>query len=198
MAKLTDMDWEIIRRRDSKGSIWRFAGFFGVSPDYIDPTQEYLRARPDAAARAVMLAFVLLVFGNEAQANCDQNGIITGPNAAIVLGSGGCADAPGNTSAIVVNGATVTSAGTGIASVASPGWAVTNQGTITATGNAVTGDVSFTLTNSGTITAGLSGALVGGGCDCSQLDRQYDHCRLRRAFYQRERRFHLRRAFHRR
>ena len=111
-----------------------------------------------------MLAIALLALSNAAKANCDPNGIISGVNnITIVLGSAGCADAPGNTSATVVSGATVTAPGTGIASVASPGWAVTNQGTITATGNAVTGDVSFTLTNSGTITAGLSGALVGGG-----------------------------------
>ena len=115
-------------------------------------------------ARLVMLTFGLLALGNAAQANCDANGNITGANTAtIVLGSAGCATAPGIISATVVSGATITAAGTGVASVASPGWAVTNQGSITATGNAVTGNVTFTLTNSGAIAAGLSGALVGGG-----------------------------------
>ena len=52
---------------------------------------------------------------------------------------------------------------TGVTSVASPGWAVTNHGIITAGGNGVTGDALFTLTNSGVITAGDSGALIGGG-----------------------------------
>jgi hypothetical protein len=113
-----------------------------------------------AAVRAVMLPIALLALGNAAQATCDGDGNITGANVAtIVLGSGGCATNPGITSATVVSGATVIAAGTGVASVASPGWTVTNQGTITATGNSVTGDVSFTLTNSGTMTAGLSGAL---------------------------------------
>ena len=116
-----------------------------------------------AAVRAVMLAIALLALGNSAHASCDANGIITGVNGPIVLGTAGCATDPGIISATVVSGATVTAAGTGVASVASPGWAVTNQGTITATGNAVTGDVSFTLTNSGAMTAGLSGALLGGG-----------------------------------
>jgi autotransporter-associated beta strand protein len=115
------------------------------------------------AVRAVMLTIALLAFGNAAQANCDANGIITGANGAIVLGSAGCATAPGVTSATVVTGATVTAAGVGVTSVASPGWAVTNQGTITATGNGITGNVSFTLTNSGAINAGSSGALLGGG-----------------------------------
>ena len=116
-------------------------------------------------ARLLLVAIAFLALGNAAQANCDANGIITGANGAIVLGTAGCATAPGITSATVVSGATVTAAaGTGVASVASPGWAVTNLGTITATtGNAVTGDVSFTLTNSGAITAGSSGALLGGG-----------------------------------
>ena len=117
-----------------------------------------------AAVRTVMLAIALLALGNAAQASCDANGNITGVNAAtIVLGTAGCATAPGVTSATVVSGATVTAAGTGVASVASPDWAVTNHGSITVTGNAVTGDVSFTLTNSGTMSAGLSGALLGGG-----------------------------------
>ena len=116
-----------------------------------------------AALRAVIPAVALLAIGNAAQASCDLNGIITGVNGAIVLGSAGCATAPGITSGTVVGGATVTAGGTGITSVASPGWAVTNQGTITATGNALTGDVSFTLTNSGVMSAGLSGALLGGG-----------------------------------
>ena len=89
----------------------------------------------------------MLALSNAAKANCAPDGTISGANGAIVLGSAGCADAPGITSATVVSGATVTAAGTGVASVASPGWAVTYQGTITATGNAVTGDVSFTLTN---------------------------------------------------
>jgi uncharacterized protein with beta-barrel porin domain len=118
----------------------------------------------ERGTRLVVLTFGLLALGNAAQANCDANGNITGANTAtIVLGSAGCATAPGILSATVVSGATITAAGTGVASVASPGWAVTNQGSITATGNAVTGNVTFTLTNSGAIAAGLSGALVGGG-----------------------------------
>ena len=128
------------------------------------PTKHGLvAAAMPAAVRAVMLAVGLLALGNPAQATCDSNGIITGANGATVLGSAGCATAPGITSATVVSGATVTAAGTGITSVATPGWSVTNQGTITATGNALTGDVSFTLMNSGLMTAGLSGALLGGG-----------------------------------
>jgi outer membrane autotransporter protein len=125
--------------------------------------KRYLKNYAGAAVRAVVLPIALLGVGNEALADCSPDGLITGANGAIVLGSGGCADAPGNTSATVVGSATITSPGTGITSVASPGWAVTNQGTITATGNAVSGDVSFTLTNSGTMTAGLSGAVLGGG-----------------------------------
>jgi autotransporter-associated beta strand protein len=116
-----------------------------------------------AAVRAAILAVALLALGNAAHATCDANGVITGANGAIVLGSAGCATNPGVTSATVVSGATVTAAGTGITSVASPGWTVTNQGIITATGNALTGDVSFTLMNSGMMTAGSSGALLGGG-----------------------------------
>ena len=116
-----------------------------------------------AAVRAVMLAIALLALSNPAQATCDASGIITGANGAIVLGTAGCATNPGVMSGNVVSGATVTSAGTGVTSVASPGWAVVNQGTITAAGNAVTGNVAFILTNSGTMTAGLSGALLGGG-----------------------------------
>jgi uncharacterized protein with beta-barrel porin domain len=116
------------------------------------------------ALRAVMPAISLLALGNPAHATCDANGIITGANGAIALNMAGCATAPGVMSATVVSGGTVTAAtGDGVTSVASPGWAVTNQGTITATGNAVTGDVSFTLTNSGAMTAGSSGALIGGG-----------------------------------
>ena len=110
------------------------------------------------------MAIALLALGNSAHATCDANGIITGANGPIVLGTAGCATNPGVMSGTVVSSATVTAAaGIGVASVASPGWAVTNQGTITASGNAVTGDVSFTLTNSGVITAGSSGALMGGG-----------------------------------
>jgi hypothetical protein len=56
-----------------------------------------------AAVRAVMLPIALLALGSAAQANCDANGIITGANGAVVLGSAGCADAPGNTSATVVS-----------------------------------------------------------------------------------------------
>jgi hypothetical protein len=115
------------------------------------------------SGRAVMLAITLLAFGNSAHATCDADGSITGVNGPIVLGTAGCATAPSVTSATVVGGATVTSGGAGVASVASPGWAVTNHGTITAGGNGVTGDASFALTNSGMITAGDSGALIGGG-----------------------------------
>jgi outer membrane autotransporter protein len=115
------------------------------------------------SGRAVMLAITLLAFGNSAHATCDADGSITGANGPIVLGTAGCATAPGVTSGTVGGGATVTSGGTGVASVASPAWAVTNQGTITADGNGVTGDASFALTNSGMITAGDSGALIGGG-----------------------------------
>lgn len=57
----------------------------------------------------------------------------------------GCATNPGVMSGTVVSSATVTAPGVGVTSVASPGWAVTNQGTITAGGNAVTGNVAFTL-----------------------------------------------------
>jgi outer membrane autotransporter protein len=110
-----------------------------------------------------MLAITLLAFGNSAHATCDANGFITGDNSAIILGTAGCATAPSVTSATVVGGAMVTSGGTGVASVASPGWALINHGTITAGGNGVTGDASFTLNNNGTITAiGDSGALIGG------------------------------------
>ena len=115
------------------------------------------------AVSAVMLAIVLLALGNSAHASCDANGIITGANGPIVLGTAGCATNPGVMSGTVVSGGTVTASGVGVTSVASPGWAVTNQGTITAGGNGVTGDVSFTLSNTGMITAGSSGALIGGG-----------------------------------
>ena len=124
---------------------------------------ELVGAVMPAAVRAVMLAIALLALSNPAQATCDANGIITGANGAIVLGTAGCATNPGVMSGTVVSGATVTSAGTGVTSVASPGWSVANQGTITAAGNAVTGNVAFILTNSGTMTAGSSGALLGGG-----------------------------------
>jgi uncharacterized protein with beta-barrel porin domain len=119
--------------------------------------------RSVTAVRAAMPAIALLALGSAAHATCDANGIITGANGPIVLGTAGCATNPGVMSGTVVGGATVTSPGTGITSPIAPGWAVTNQGTITATGNAVTGDVSFTLTNSGVMTAGTSGALLGGG-----------------------------------
>ena len=113
-----------------------------------------------AAACAVMLAVGSIVLSNPAQAaGCDASGNITGANGAITLGFGVCPAAPGVVpSATVVSGATVTSGGTGVAAPASPGWAVTNQGAITATGNAVTGDVLFTLTNSGSMTAGAQAA----------------------------------------
>jgi outer membrane autotransporter protein len=114
---------------------------------------------------AVTLVITFLAFGNTAHAACDANGFITDANGPIVLGTGGCATAPGVTSAIVVGGATITSGGTGVASVTSPGWALTNHGAIIATGDAITGDVTFTLMNSGSVTAGLSGALLGGGAN---------------------------------
>ena len=116
------------------------------------------------SGRAVMLAITLLAFGNSAHATCDANGIITGANGPIVLGTAGCATNPGVVSGTVDSSATVAAPGsTGVTSVASPGWAVTNHGIITAGGNGVTGDALFTLTNSGMITAGDSGALIGGG-----------------------------------
>jgi autotransporter-associated beta strand protein len=130
-------------------------GLIGLVPTIIS-------AATPAAVR-VVLATALLAFGNTAHATCYPNGTIDGANGAIVLGSAGCADASGK-SATVVTGATVTSAGTGVTSpAATPGWALMNQGIITANGNAVTGGESFALTNSGTTTAGLSGALLGGG-----------------------------------
>jgi len=110
-----------------------------------------------------MLAITLLAFGKSAHAACDANGFITGANGPIVLGTAGCATDLGVMSGTVESGAAVAAPGTGVTSVASPGWSVANHGTITAGGNGVTGDVSFTLTNSGTITAGSSGALIGGG-----------------------------------
>jgi outer membrane autotransporter protein len=111
-----------------------------------------------------MLAITLLAFGNSAHATCDADGSITGANGPIVLGTAGCATNPGVMSGTVDSGAAVAAPGsTGVTSVASPSWAVTNHGTITADGNGVTGDASFRLTNSGMITAGDSGALIGGG-----------------------------------
>ena len=115
------------------------------------------------SGRAVMLATILLAFGDSAHAACDAMGFITGANGPIVLGTAGCATNPGVMSGTIESAATVAAPGTGVASVASPGWTVTNQGIITAGGNGITGDVSFTLKNSGTITAGDSGALIGGG-----------------------------------
>jgi hypothetical protein len=113
--------------------------------------------------RAATLAITLLAFANSAHAACDANGVITGDNTAIELGSSGCATAPGVMSGTVDSGATVVAPGDGVTSVTSPGWTVTNHGTITAGGNGVTGDASFALTNSGMITAGDSGTLIGGG-----------------------------------
>jgi outer membrane autotransporter protein len=111
-----------------------------------------------------MLAITLLAFGNSAHAACDADGFISGANGPIVLGTAGCATNPGVVSGTVDSSATVAAPGsTGVTSVASPGWAVTNHGIITAGGNGVTGDAFFTLTNSGVITAGDSGALIGGG-----------------------------------
>ena len=111
-----------------------------------------------------MLAITLLAFGNSAHATCDADGFITGANGPIVLGTAGCATNPGVVSGTVDSSAAVAAPGsTGVTSVASPGWAVTNHGIITAGGNGVTGDALFTLTNSGMITAGYSGALIGGG-----------------------------------
>ena len=115
------------------------------------------------SGRAVMPLIALLAFGDSAHAACDAMGFITGANGPIVLGTAGCATNPGVMSGTVISGTTVASPGTGVASVASPGWALTNQGIITAGGNGVTGDASFALTNSGMITAGSSGALIGGG-----------------------------------
>ena len=115
------------------------------------------------SGRGATLAITLLAFGGSAHAACDAMGFITGANGPIVLGTAGCATNPGVMSGTVISGATVAAPGTGVASVASPGWAVTNQGIIAADGNGVTGDASFTLTNSGMITAGSSGALIGGG-----------------------------------
>ena len=90
-----------------------------------------------------------------------HHGYLNGP---IVLGTAGCATNPGVVSGTVDSSAAVAAPGsTGVTSVASPGWAVTNHGIITAGGNGVTGDALFTLTNSGVITAGDSGALIGGG-----------------------------------
>ena len=116
------------------------------------------------SGRAVTLAITLLAFGKSAHATCDADGSITGANGPIVLGTAGCATNPGVMSGTVESGAAVAAPGsTGVTSVASPGWSVANHGIITAGGNGVTGDVSFTLTNSGMITAGDSGALIGGG-----------------------------------
>src|SRR5437660_1213886 len=92
---------------------------------------ELVKARRNVTAvRTVMPAIALLALGNAARAACDANGVITGANGAIVLGTAGCATNPGVMSGTVVSGATVTSAGTGITSPVAPGWAVTNQGTI--------------------------------------------------------------------
>ena len=112
----------------------------------------------------MMLAITLLAFGNSAHATCDADGFISGANGPIVLGTAGCATNPGVVSGTVDSSAAVAAPGsTGVTSVASPGWAVTNHGIIMAGGNGVTGDALFTLTNSGMITAGSSGALIGGG-----------------------------------
>src|ERR1700722_9085993 len=116
------------------------------------------------SGRAVMLAITLLAFGNSAHATCDADGFISGANGPIVLGTAGCATNPGVVSGTVDSSAAVAAPGsTGVTSVASPGWAVTNHGIITAGGNGDTGEAFFTLTNSGVITAGDSGALIGGG-----------------------------------
>ena len=116
-----------------------------------------------ASGRAVILAITLFAVGDSAHAACDVDGVITGVNGPIVLGTAGCATNPGVMSGTVESGAEVASPGTGVTSVVSPGWAVTNHGTIAADGNGITGDVSFTLKNFGTITSGDSGALIGGG-----------------------------------